>query len=213
MDGPLQKITEEQLDFLKELVNIGAGNAVTALEQILQCRVDLQMPSVKFLPACEVASYLAGSPAAPVIGVRMDLIGDITGSLYVIISQNELENIAILIKNIPHDPIENEEAEILASIAEIGNVLAGVYLSAIHDFCSLTIYHTIPRVAVDMVQSILDETLAESGGISPDIFIFVNEFATKSRSFKMYMLLIPIPDSFDRLSGSLNAARGGLRIL
>jgi chemotaxis protein CheC len=211
MDAPLRKITDEQLDFLKELINIGAGNAVTALEQVLQCNVDLLMPKVRILPAPEVASYLTGDPAVPVIGVRMDLIGDVTGALYVILSRDNLEKISVLIKNVSHDEMSDEENYALAAIAEIGNVLAGVYLTAIHDFCSLTIYHSIPLAAIDMVQSILDETLVEVYGTIPDIFLFINEFAIKTQSFKMYMLLIPSPDSFNRLAGSIQAVQGGLR--
>jgi chemotaxis protein CheC len=211
MDAQAKKITDEQLDFLKELVNIGAGNAVAALEQVLQCKVDVLMPAVRILPAPEVAPYLTGSPAVPVIGVRMDLFGDVTGALYVILSRDELEKIAVIIRNISHDEMSGEENYALAAIAEISNVLAGVYLTAIHDFCSLTIYHSIPLAAVDMIQSLLDETLVEASGADSEIFIFINEFAVKTRSFKMYMLLIPSPGSFDRLSGSLQAARGGIR--
>ncbi|MCX6691008.1 MAG: chemotaxis protein CheC, partial [Methanoregula sp.] len=134
MEAQVQKITDEQLDFLRELVNIGAGNAATALSQVLQCQVDLRMPVVRILPAPEVASALTGSPAAAVIGVRMDLVGDITGALYVILSQNDFDKVSVLIKNVSHDEKSDEKKYALAAIAEIGNVLAGVYLTAIHDF-------------------------------------------------------------------------------
>jgi chemotaxis protein CheC len=207
MEAKLQKITDEQLDFIRELLNIGAGNAGGALEQVLQCKVELCMPKVKILRAHEVATYLTGSPAVPVIGVKMDLVGDVTGALFVILSQDDLEKISVLIKNVSHGEMSNKETYALHAIAEISNMLAGVYLTAIHDFSSLSIYHTIPRSAVDMIQSILDETLIEVCGTIPDIFVFVNEFAVKTQSFKMYMLLIPSPGSFDSLAGSFQAAR------
>ncbi|MCX6690496.1 MAG: chemotaxis protein CheC [Methanoregula sp.] len=210
METQVQKITDEQMDFIRELVNIGAGNAVTALSQLLQCKVELLMPTVQVLRAHEVAPALTGSPAAAVIGVRMDLIGDVTGAFYVILSKDDLKKISVLIKNVSHWDT-GEKDYVLETIAEIGNILAGVYLTAIHDFSSLVIYHTIPRAAIDMIQSLLDETLVEVCEIMPEIFIFMNEFAIKTQSFKMYMLLIPSPDSFDRLAGSLQAARGGIR--
>jgi len=206
MKAKAQKITDEQLDFIRELLNIGAGNAAGALEQVLQCKVELCMPKVKILRAHEVAPYLTGSPAVPVIGVRMDLVGDVTGALFVILSQDDLEKISVLIKNVSHGEMSNKETYALHAIAEISNILAGVYLTAIHDFCSLSIYHTIPLAVIDMIQSILDETLVEVCGTIPDIFVFVNEFGIKHQSFKIYMLLIPTPGSFDALAGSFQAA-------
>ena len=43
--------TEEQLDYLVEMLNIGAGNATTALQHLLQCEVNMKMPGVEVLPA------------------------------------------------------------------------------------------------------------------------------------------------------------------
>ena len=40
---------EEYYDVLKELGNIGAGNATTALAQMLQCRIDMTVPQVRLL--------------------------------------------------------------------------------------------------------------------------------------------------------------------
>jgi len=140
----------------------------------------------------------------------MDLVGDVTGTLYMLLSRDDFEKISILIKNISHGEMSDDENYTLSTVAEIGNVLAGVYLTSIHDFSSLTIYHTIPCTAVDMIQSIIDETLVNLSKTVPDIFIFINEFVIKTLSFKMYLLLIPSPDSFDRLVSSLQTIRRGI---
>ena len=44
-----ERVTTEYYDVLKELGNIGAGNATTALAQMLQTKVDMKVPQVKLL--------------------------------------------------------------------------------------------------------------------------------------------------------------------
>ena len=54
-DLSLEKVSETYLDVLKEIGNIGAGNAMTALSQMLNCKVDMKVRQVKL---CSVQSKL-----------------------------------------------------------------------------------------------------------------------------------------------------------
>ena len=76
--------TEEQLDYLVEMLNIGAGNASTALSHLLQCEVNMKMPGVEVVPPAQAASTL-GDPALPVACLRMKMVGDMTGCLFFIV--------------------------------------------------------------------------------------------------------------------------------
>ena len=80
--------TEEQLDYLVEMLNIGAGNATTALNHLLRCKVDMKLPGVAVLPAVQVPSAL-GDPAAPVVCLRMQMVGDLDGCLFFIVPEDQ----------------------------------------------------------------------------------------------------------------------------
>ena len=82
-----QQVTAEYYDVLKELGNIGAGNATTALAQMLQCKVDMQVPQVRLLDFSEVGEVMGGEEQI-VAGIYLAVEGDITGSIMFILEQN-----------------------------------------------------------------------------------------------------------------------------
>ncbi len=79
-DVNLEQVTENYYDVLKELGNIGAGNAMTALSQMLQCKVDMKVPQVKLLEFGEVGEIMGGEEQI-MAGVFLGVEGDITGSM------------------------------------------------------------------------------------------------------------------------------------
>src|SRR5689334_7645357 len=129
--------SEKQLDYMVEMVNIGAGNATTALNHLLQCAVDMKMPGVNVLPAEQ-------APAALVACLRMRLVGDLDGYLFFLVPDDQKAKLAGLAERSLLGPgREDPDPErVLAALAEIGNILAGVYLTAIHDFCRLNVCHS-----------------------------------------------------------------------
>ena len=79
-DLSLEKVSETYLDVLKEIGNIGAGNAMTALSQMLNCKVDMKVPQVKLLDFNEVGALMGGEEQV-MVGVFLGVEGDITGSM------------------------------------------------------------------------------------------------------------------------------------
>src|SRR5947209_8017912 len=130
--------TEEQLDYLVEMLNIGAGNASTALNHLLQCQVKMTLPGVKVLTVAEVPDAVGG-PSASAVGLRMKMVGDLAGCLFFLVPEDQKGKLADLAERAMLGPEkDNPDPEhVQATLAEIGNILAGVYLTAIHDFCRL----------------------------------------------------------------------------
>ena len=81
-----EKVTTEYYDVLKELGNIGAGNATTALAQMLQSKVDMKVPQVRLLNFNEVGEVMGGEEQI-VIGIYLAVEEDITGSIMFILEQ------------------------------------------------------------------------------------------------------------------------------
>jgi len=98
----------------------------------------------------------------------------------------------------------------LSVIAEIGNIVAGVYLTAVHDFCRLNIYHTVPTVATDMVQALLDESLVRLSRQVQHIIVIENEFMVKEKLIKTFLVMIPSVESVSILVNSIGQARMAL---
>jgi len=215
MEGKEKRLSEEQLDFLAEMMNVWAGNAATALTKMLQCEVDVRIPRVHALAVPQVPSVLS-DPSRPVACVRMGMVGEVTGDLFFIVPDDQ--KIALIrfaerasgMWNVECG-IQNQQSPVdLSVLAEIGNILAGVYLTAIHDFCKLNIYHTVPRVAIDMIQSLLDESLATMSREVEEIIMVVNDFIAADGHITTYFLVIPSPQSVKTLVDSIEEARSAL---
>jgi chemotaxis protein CheC len=216
-----QLLSEEQVDFLREMMNIGAGNAATALGQMLRCEVNVRIPTVHVLPAPEAPSVL-GDPSLPVAGVRMGLVGDVVGELFFIVPADQRADLTHLAERAigfrnsefgmrndepPQSAIRIPHSEDLSALTEIGNILAGVYLTAIHEFCKLHIYHTVPIIAIDMIQSLLDESIVALSRQVQALILIENEFTVEERRIRTFLLVIPAVQSVRTLVDSVEGAR------
>ena len=91
-DLSLEKVSETYLDVLKEIGNIGAGNAMTALSQMLNCKVDMKVPQVKLLDFNEVGALMGGEEQV-MVGVFLGVEGDITGSMMFLVEQGSAKHL------------------------------------------------------------------------------------------------------------------------
>ncbi len=91
-DISLEKVSENYTDILKEIGNIGAGNAMTALSQMLQCKVDMKVPQVKLLDFAEVGVLMGGEEQI-MVGVYLGVEGDISGSMMFLVEQESAKHL------------------------------------------------------------------------------------------------------------------------
>jgi chemotaxis protein CheC len=199
-------LSEEQVDFLREMMNIGAGNAATALGQMLRCEVNVEIPTVHVLPAPEAPSVL-GDPSLPVACVRMGMVGDVAGDLFFIVPAEQRATLTHLTERAMLGSTKRGPDLDLSALTEIGNILAGVYLTAIHDFCQLRIYHTVPMIAIDMIQSLLDESIVSLSRQVQALILIENEFIVEERRIRTFLLVIPAVQSVRTLVDSIVGAR------
>ena len=125
-DLSLEKVSETYLDVLKEIGNIGAGNAMTALSQMLNCKVDMKVPQVKLLDFNEVGALMGGEEQV-MVGVFLGVEGDITGSMMFLVEQGSAKH---LLHKIMGDMVQQEgfsEIE-FSAMQEIGTTPRGCWL-------------------------------------------------------------------------------------
>jgi len=203
--------TEEQLDFLREMMNVGAGNAAGALRQLLDCKIKVIIPEVHVVPG-QKASFVLGDPSTSVVGVRMSMVGDVKGVLFFIVQDDQKKKLIELAQKAMPGARETSPKPDLSVLSEIGNMVAGVYMETVHDFCKLKIYHTVPTLATDMIQAILDEVIVVLTKEIQLIILVENEFIVEEHHIRTFFLMIPVIESVKTLVNSIEQARSQMGI-
>lgn len=131
-----------KMDVLKEVGNIGAGNAATALSQLLNKPIDMAVPKVQLLNFEEITDKVGGAEEL-VYAVFLRVEGEAPGNLFFILSPEAAMNLLSRIAGIELSSNEELGEMELSALSEIGNILAGSYLSSLADFTALSMYPTV----------------------------------------------------------------------
>jgi chemotaxis protein CheC len=206
----IEKISSLHLDILKEIGNIGAGNAATALSTLLDRKIDMNVPDVRILSFDDMMD-LAGGPDNVVASVFLRIEGDAPGSMFFILP---LAQAAYFIRQMTGEQDFNFEMtpypEIaLSALQELGNILSGSYLSALSDFTKLNLYPSVPALTIDMVGATISYGLLELSQVSDYAIVIdtaLNEDEVNTGSINGHFFLLPDPASFDIIFSALGAS-------
>ena len=201
-DMSLEKVTENYFDVLREIGNIGAGNAMTALSQLLQCKVDMQVPQVKLLEFKDVGALMGGEEQI-MVGIYLAEEGDITGSIMFLVKQDSpkhLENKIKMGMGGSEGPGLNEME--LSAMKEVSNIITGAYLNSLSALTNLKIYPSPPELSVDMAGAILSVPAIEFGAIGDKILLIQSQFYDDTM-IDGYFILIPDLESYAKILRSL----------
>ena len=196
-DMTLEQVTENYYDVLKELGNIGAGNAMTALSQMLQCKVDMKVPQVKLLEFSDVGEMMGGEEQI-MVGVFLGVEGDITGSMMFMVEEESARH---LIQKITMGmlPAGSEFDEMgLSAMKEVGNIITGAYLNSLSTLTNLKIFPTPPALTVDMAGAILSVPAIQFGIFGDRILLIQSQFYDEVE-LDGYFILIPDMESYTKI--------------
>lgn len=197
----LENVTENYFDVLKELGNIGAGNAMTALSQMLQCKVDMRVPQVRLLDFKDVGTLMGGEEQI-MLGVFLGIEGDITGSMMFLIEKKSAKHlINKLMMGMAQEGDEFSEME-FSAMKEVGNIITGAYLNSLSMMTNLKIYPSPPAVTVDMAGAILSVPAIEFGIYGDKILLIQSQFFDDVE-IDGYFILIPDLESYAKILSSL----------
>ena len=197
----VERISQEYFDVLKELGNIGAGNATTALAQMLQCKVDMKVPQVQLLEFKNVGAMIGGEEHL-MTGIYLGVEGDITGSIMFMMEQETAKHlVSKMMMGMESGGDRFNEME-LSALKEVGNIITGSYLNSLSDLTRLTIYPTIPSIATDMAGAILSVPAIEFGVYGDKILLIQTQFSDDV-DLNGYFILVPDVDSYTKILSSL----------
>ena len=197
----LEQVSENYVDILKEIGNIGAGNAMTALSQMMQCKVDMKVPQVRLMPFSEVGTMVGGEEQI-MVGVYLGVEGDITGSMMFLVDKASAKHlINKVMMGMAPEGDDFSEME-LSAMKEVGNVITGAYLNSLSMLTNLTIYPTPPSLTVDMAGAILSVPAIQFGTIGDNLLLIQSQFYDDVQ-IDGYFILIPDLDSYSKILVSL----------
>ncbi len=197
----LQDVNDMYLDVLKEIGNIGAGNATTALANMLGLRIDMSVPNVEFLPV-EKLGTAVGAEDDIIVGIMLGVEQDIDGSMMFLMDMASAHHLVNRLMMRPDDYAEAFDEMDLSAIKEMGNIIAGSYLSALSGLTNLTIVPSVPFVAVDMAASILSVPAVQFG-IQGDNALLIQTQFSDELGISGYFILMPEEDSYEKMLSAL----------
>jgi len=188
-------LTDIQLDALKEIGNVGAGNAATALSQIINRKIDMTVPQVAIMPLGDVPDVVGG-PEVMVAGVFLRVFGPAPGSiLFLLPRESAFYLVDTLMGRSALGVTKTLDDMDQSALLEIGNILAGAYLNALSYFTKFTLLPSIPALAMDMAGAILSVILTQLGQMGDHALVIETEFSTDNDGVKGHFFLIPDPGS------------------
>lgn len=200
----LSEMNSMHFDVLKEIANIGAGNATTALSKMLNAKVDMKVPCIQFMEFKELAEGIGGAENL-VVGILLTLDTGIEGMMMFVLESDSAEQIVNLLMGKSGKLDEFSEMD-LSALQEIGNIIAGSYLSAISAFTNMTITASVPYLSIDMAGAILSVPAIEFSKISDKALLIETEFGEKDTIINGYFILIPTLDAFTTIFSALGLA-------
>lgn len=200
----VRALSAQQLDALREVANIGAGHAATALSQMTEQRIMISVPELTIAALDEIPNQVS-APEEPVAAVLMRMEGDLTGLTLLVFPQPIALRVAGLMMRRPVQALGAIEE---SAIKEAGNILSAAYLNALADFMHMTLLPSPPSMAVDMSDAVLNSTYLEVSQGAEYVFCVESEFQLQDQQERLrgFFLLLPDPPSLRAILTAIRVA-------
>ena len=186
------ELTDIQLDALREMANIGSGNAATALAGMLGRPVDLSVPLASALPLPDAVDAVGASEGI-VTAVAIPVMG-------------ELEGIVLLTFPVPSahalsgflGVVDDPEME-LSALGEIGNILGSSYINALGSMTGIEMEPCPPQAVTDMLGAIVASVLASAAQQSDTALLLDSNLTVEGAACEFGFLFVPYENGIVQL--------------
>ena len=194
-----------QLDALREVANIGAGHAATALSQMTGGTIMISVPQINIARLEDVPPQISG-PEEPVAAVLMNMLGDLTGRTLLVFPKPTAMRLSELMLRRPAGSSKDLGELEQSAIKEAGNILSGAYMNALSDFMGLMLLPSPPSLAVDMSDAVLTTAYLQFGSDRDYVFCVESEFYLQDIGERLRGFFLLLPD-YASLQAILKAVR------
>jgi chemotaxis protein CheC len=162
----LSSMNKMHLDAIREIGNIGAGNAATALSQLLGCPVEIDIPKAELVSIYELDSYY-GDPDSSYTAVFASSDNDDPFNFMLLVEESAVGKLVSLLVSkqfgMQMDVASMPQEMVDSALGEIGNIILGSFLNSVNGLLGVTSGITTPSVTHDMLASILSVVSAMFG--------------------------------------------------
>ncbi len=193
------QLTEKQLDLLKEIGNIGTGNAATALSTLTGKKIEITVPNAEIVPIEKIV-FIFPQPEDIVIGIRMVVRGDAELDVLLILDRQAGKRILTDLLGSPCEDITQLDEMSASALKEIGNIMCGSYITALAEFTQLYLDPLPPELSIDMLVAIVSEAILASANYEDEaIFVETELSVDEVKSATSQMFLIPGKGALDKI--------------
>ena len=198
-------LNDMHIDALREIGNIGSGNAASSLAMMLAVQVDISVPTVRILDYEQVMEELGG-PEQMIVGLLLCLDGDVNGMIMFLLHQEFANRLleSLLGEDPPDVGAQGEIDEMAYSaLQEVANIMAASYVNAIGSLTELNINISVPSMCVDMLGAILSVPAIQYANISDKMIFIEDKFSGENLDTPNHILLIPDVESLGKIMDRL----------
>ncbi|MDR1962123.1 MAG: chemotaxis protein CheC [Gracilibacteraceae bacterium] len=201
------KFNDIQLDVLKEIGNIGSGNAASSLALMIGKTIDMAVPRVNMMHYSDLAQALGG-PENLIVGIMIDVSDDLQGTMMFLLQKEFTHEVFNALLGTDSRDFSALSEMDLSVIQEIGNILSASYLNAIASLTGLKISISVPAICVDMVGAILSVPAIKYGDIGDEVLLIEGAFVGRDdkEDITTKLILILEESSLALLMGRLGVA-------
>lgn len=184
-----------QLDALKEVINIGGGNAATSLSQLINKPVHMTVPIIEVM-AYEDLFEQVMSEDTMIDAVLTKMFGQAEGVFLLVGLEEDMKHLASIM--LPENSETNPEM-IDSALKELANILVNSFLNAVTKLLDINLLTSIPLLTRDMFGAIVSSVYMESGQYDDTILILKNEFYYMGERMEAALYFVPTPGVLDKL--------------
>ena len=163
-------------DVLREIGNIGAGNATTALATMIGTKVDMRVPKVGLMEFKEIGAEMGGEETI-MAGIYQQIRGDISGSIMFLLEEKSARVLVSKLMGVESNSSEPFNEMEISALQEIGNIITGSYLSSLSTLTNMTIDASVPSLCIDMCEAILSVPAIEFAELGDKMLLIKTEFS------------------------------------
>ncbi|HLS53734.1 MAG TPA: chemotaxis protein CheC [Tissierellaceae bacterium] len=183
------EFTPLQIDLIKELANIGGGNAATSLSQLINKPTSMTVPTIEILNYNEVYKEIMAEETI-VDAVLMKMLGDAEGLFLFVNSEESSQH---LVEMMVDENIELTEQIYISAIKELVNIIVSSFLNAVSKMVDVSLISSVPVHVKDMFGAILSSVYIETGQYDENIMIIKNEFLYLGEKIESSLYFVPKP--------------------
>lgn len=198
------EIDDNAKDILKEIGNIGTGNAISALSNMIGKSFEIELPDIRTVNYQEAPELLGGAEMLET-GIMLEISGGLSGMFLFLLNEEFTKKILDIMVSEEHRELVELDEMCRSAICEVGNIMCGAYINALAQMMDLKIHVSIPDTCSDMVGAILSVPMIRFANLSDHLLFIENKFLMDNRSFLSHILFLPELGSLEKILQVLGA--------